>query len=381
MINLTIHDSVFAVPAESGDMPLEKETIERYFCGIEDLISLSEDAEYSVFISRHTNDNLDDQSPAQNYTSLRRRIGKIKKEYPDFLKFPYDKLSKLLPADQRTKRNDIFGTFFFEDQFFSDVYQSDVVELLNNLTVESDVADNFDVPETLRGSFIRLLKEIANLNAVTHTTHNHFIIVNGNYEKEPVGIGVLHDASVVCPVVCVGVNMIGEFKIEAEMFETVEDACKEAKEQFKNLTFGPDVDPGIATLAADAGPPDRIYFYLEVLDTIAEHRNRRQNIGSFLALAPESAQKRGYLRKLGDILLIKSFGCDCGDHGASNAYITAWSDGQSVRPFRLHLRPSTVPSFPGEQKSRTVRIYFDWDDRQKKIVVGWIGKHPERSGV
>jgi len=37
--------------------------------------------------------------------------------------------------------------------------------------------------------------------------------------------------------------------------------------------------------------------------------------------------------------------------------------------FELHLKPST------NNRYGTVRIHFSWDDKQKKVIVGWIGRH------
>ena len=42
------------------------------------------------------------------------------------------------------------------------------------------------------------------------------------------------------------------------------------------------------------------------------------------------------------------------------------------KPFKLHLKPKTFDrKYPG----KTERIYFKWEDKQKKVIIGWIGAH------
>jgi hypothetical protein len=42
--------------------------------------------------------------------------------------------------------------------------------------------------------------------------------------------------------------------------------------------------------------------------------------------------------------------------------------------FRLHLKPHTEPCF-SNVLFLTLRIYFKWDTKEKKIIVGWLGRH------
>jgi len=38
----------------------------------------------------------------------------------------------------------------------------------------------------------------------------------------------------------------------------------------------------------------------------------------------------------------------------------------------MHLKPNDALS-----PDRCVRIYFDWDDATRQVIVGWVGRHPD----
>ena len=48
-----------------------------------------------------------------------------------------------------------------------------------------------------------------------------------------------------------------------------------------------------------------------------------------------------------------------------------WSDGSGRRAFDMHLKPND-----GAHPDRCVRVYFDYDERLKAALVGWVGRHP-----
>jgi hypothetical protein len=49
-----------------------------------------------------------------------------------------------------------------------------------------------------------------------------------------------------------------------------------------------------------------------------------------------------------------------------------WHDGTGDRQFEMHLKPNEALG-----PDRCVRIYFDWDNAARQVVVGWIGRHPD----
>ena len=124
------------------------------------------------------------------------------------------------------------------------------------------------------------------------------------------------------------------------------------------LTFGSDVDTGVKGLAPDAGPPEKIYIYLQ---TLAETVHLRRGSGLGLGLIPW-LQNKG-VSVSGESETVKG-------STAENRKRT-WNDGAGSRLFDLHLKPSD-----GTSPDRCVRIYFDYDDTRRVVVVGWVGRHP-----
>lgn len=140
---------------------------------------------------------------------------------------------------------------------------------------------------------------------------------------------------------------------------TVEEAVSAAKERYSStLIFGADVDVGVADLAPNAGPPEKVLAYLGHLSEMTTLRR-----GAGLGTAP--------------IKWLQARGVDCSGesqtirNSASEQRKRTWNDGQGSRAFELHLKP-TEATHP----DRCVRIYFDYDESTQRCVVGWVGRHP-----
>lgn len=141
--------------------------------------------------------------------------------------------------------------------------------------------------------------------------------------------------------------------------ETVLDAVRQAKQQYASaLIFGTDVMVGVAQLAPNAGPPEKVLAYFGHL---AEMTVLRQTVG--LGAAPiKWFQKRGV---------------DCSGESRIHRNSTSeqrkrtWNDGTGSRVFEQHLKPSEAT-----HPDRCVRIYFDYDESLKRCIIGWVGRHP-----
>jgi hypothetical protein len=146
--------------------------------------------------------------------------------------------------------------------------------------------------------------------------------------------------------------------VEEAPVTSVEEAVQRAQEAFSGeLVFGDDVAESVLSLAADAGPPDKILTHLSHL---AEMTRKRRD---------------GGLGK--DVILwLRERGVNCSSESQTTLNSTAemgrrtWSDGRSQRKFEKHLKPSD-----GTSPDRCVRIYFDYDDVTKMTVVGYVGRH------
>jgi hypothetical protein len=140
---------------------------------------------------------------------------------------------------------------------------------------------------------------------------------------------------------------------------TVEEAVDSAAKTFNDqLVFGDDVRQGLGTIAADAGPPDKVLAYL---GTLAEMVNVRRS-GGLGTTATKWLQDKN-VTVSGESLTIKN--------SADEQRKRTWHDGSGRRTFDLHLKPSD-----GTHPDRCVRIYFEYDDTRRKAVVGWVGRHP-----
>ena len=149
-------------------------------------------------------------------------------------------------------------------------------------------------------------------------------------------------------------------------FGTVDEAFKYAKNIFSDyLIFGKDVEKGIKTIRNSAGPPGRIFYYLQTLKEFCEY-------------------KRKVKAQFPDDYILKSLGCDCSYEQPEHMQNERAQDermydnGYNEKElFMLHLKPSTFSQYEDiGNKTGTTRIYILWKENIKKVIVGWIGKHP-----
>jgi hypothetical protein len=148
-------------------------------------------------------------------------------------------------------------------------------------------------------------------------------------------------------------------------FKTLEDAVCVAQNDFsKNLLFGNDVARGVKERNKKAGPPDKVYYYLKTLNEIAKIK---RNIHPDFSL----------------VLLARMYGCLCsgeskGMHESKKRMKQRiWHDGTGYSHFIDHLKPSEGERLYGDTWDNfCIRIYFKWDEKNQKTIVGWIGDHP-----
>jgi hypothetical protein len=141
---------------------------------------------------------------------------------------------------------------------------------------------------------------------------------------------------------------------------SVEEAVLIAMEKFgSTLIFGPSVNDGIKGVAPDAGPPDKVLSYLGTLAELTEARRK----GPLGTTAIKWLEAKGVIAS-GESETIRN--------SAKERQARTWDDGAGAkRYFELHLKPSEATS-----PDRCVRIYFEYDEKRAKAVIGWVGKHP-----
>jgi len=140
---------------------------------------------------------------------------------------------------------------------------------------------------------------------------------------------------------------------------TLMEAVEEAKATLGDeLVFGDDVDAAAKGVAADAGPPDKVLLYLQRLAEMVRARRK----GTLGTTATKWLMDRGVIVS-GESLTIKN--------SADEQRRRTWHDGAGRRAFDLHLKPTDAT-----HPDRCVRIYFEYDEKQGKALVGWVGRHP-----
>lgn len=140
---------------------------------------------------------------------------------------------------------------------------------------------------------------------------------------------------------------------------TVSEAIDRARRSLPRLYFGGDVDRGVGTLSSEAGPPDKILDYFEALQKMAE------------------AQSQGPLG-VAQVQWLKDHGFHAS--GESETITNSdkemrkrtWSGLKGRQQFETHMKPNDSIS-----PDKCVRIYFDFDHETNRVVIGWVGRHPE----
>jgi hypothetical protein len=125
------------------------------------------------------------------------------------------------------------------------------------------------------------------------------------------------------------------------------------------VVFGRDVERGVTALNPDAGPPQKVLEYLRALGDMVDERRK----------GPLGDSPIGWLEDMG---VTASGESETDRKNTATMKRRQWHDGTQIRQFETHLKPNDALS-----PDRCVRIYFDWDDATRQVVVGWVGRHPD----
>jgi hypothetical protein len=140
---------------------------------------------------------------------------------------------------------------------------------------------------------------------------------------------------------------------------TVEEAVNQARHQFRNLLyFGEDVALGVQGLSPEAGPPDKVLDYLRGLNTLAEE----------LADGPLGISIVQWLKQRNFETSTES---DTIKNSKREMAKRTWKGPNGPMEFDLHMKPKE-----GVSPDKCVRIYFEVEQNDGRIVVGWVGRHP-----
>jgi len=140
---------------------------------------------------------------------------------------------------------------------------------------------------------------------------------------------------------------------------TVAEALQMAEGRYPDLlVFGDDVAGGVAGVATDAGPPEKILRFLGTLADLTQAK-RAGPLGTTT------------VDWLNDRNATASTESETIRNSAAERRARTWDAGGEKRFFDLHLKPAEAT-----HPDRCVRIYFEYDETMRCVVVGWVGRHP-----
>ena len=132
-----------------------------------------------------------------------------------------------------------------------------------------------------------------------------------------------------------------------------------AKRRFAGrLVFGADVARGTAGLAASAGPPAKILEWLGLLAELTDVRRSKE-----LTVSPADWLKQHGAKGSGESRTVRR------SEKLRGHRTWDWGD-RTKRYFDAHIKPSR--GYRGE----CARVYYEWCEKRKVYVVGWVGPHP-----
>lgn len=120
------------------------------------------------------------------------------------------------------------------------------------------------------------------------------------------------------------------------------------------MVFGEKVQAGAKKLSPDAGPPEKVLYYLIQLREFArEMRRGKGEVGKPV------------------VDWFRDRDCEVSFESGStqDMFPRVFPVNGVTRQFDWHMKPSNQAGDQG------VRIYFEWDPNSGKVLVGWIGPH------
>ncbi|MFP3091168.1 hypothetical protein LQZ21_12665 [Treponema sp. TIM-1] len=289
--------------------------------------------------------------------------------------------------DYKKKLQAIIDNYQREDEDYQQDWRRDFnnqfgIQNISRLEIKLKKSPENNIRKTYGENFIRTLSSIALLNKFIYdnepgrhlfvykgldeelTIQSHFKSISfGGYLKEWIEVAkndelnkIIHESSEFEGIV--KKKSIKSIKETPQNFTTLEEAVKRAQHDFSNnLVFGNDIESGVKERNRDAGPPDKVYYYLKTLSEI-------------------TGIKRTAHPDYPLVLLARMYGCNCSGQSEEIMY----DDGGGKSGFVDHLKPAES-KFPyhiyHSDDGHCIRIFFKWSAETKQTIVGWIGEHPD----
>ena len=353
MISYTIDPTVFTPPVIPDSYNVEyKKDLKKYCDIIEKCYQFIHTEGISVYVFRYIENKFNDEY-IKKTNKYGIQVEFYKKKLEDILLY---NLPKLTYGEKIGSTKCYFETWFnikqlkYSESNYEPKLKCDNSDITKRLNIIG-ILNNYIYKNS--SSHYLIIKE--KINQIFLETKNiYFSINNNNYSQN-----ILNSE--------IRLESINNEIFSSEIkFKSVLEAYKCAQEHFsKYIVFGNDVKVGIDTIRESGGPPDRIYAYLETLKDFCIYKRTQNN-------------------HISDIIILQAMGCICNYENeeqmkyerVKNARMFDNGNNEKVL-FSLHLKPTTYnQNFDTGNRKRTVRIYISWDESIKKVIVGWIGKHP-----
>ena len=378
MNSLTIDPGIFALPPENGNIDIEKKNIQRLISNWLCVTELENDYSMTVSYIPWTQDILENSGFFHHY-ELMRRVKKLKEKgfSIDGAQFVIDDIMNKLVKNQSDDSPD--GDIPAIERGKRGIYKE--INPINNEYKKVNYI-GWKYPEEFKGNlsnnFSKYLGFIADLNNKYFSVDNNYIVINGESPKLPLEVNMQFNDNKKSYVNIIGIQ--NAIKLSKEIKNSVEDALNETYEKnSKYIDFGKQIsinnikenmgyerrdilDKYKADKITESNYATRLYHYLRTLNEtvmiINKYYNNDENNIVYLL------NSHGCLCSVDEEKYRK---CSCSKRSFKNR------EGKIIF-FNLHLKPLTF------QKNSlygvlTRRIYFTWIN--KRITVGWIGKHPE----
>jgi hypothetical protein len=374
-------------------MPKKPEDLKQFFAGIWNLRELEKSEEYEPrtlnymnhipddigFVKKETNCECDEnnidtnviETTLQNLDSSK-EFGRNNSLYHYYIK----KLRDICPkpdkskGKSRKKKLGIYENIPERNKDPDEQYRA----------INLDPPIYFDKPESpIFIKFNNYLGYLAYLNSKYTSGKSNYIVLgatSGAIKMQSVKVKIIKENREAF-VNVVGIQNVLKicFQSQEKNFNSLAEVFKQAKKLFfKQLVFSRNINNSSISEGLDLTKEQskKVYFYLKTLSDVVKAINESnvsidathdKNIiellnahGLLCSPEDEETMKYGYL----------AFNCRkrTFDNGTGKNIL-----------YNFHLKPLTNHKSGCHDSEHTVRIYFVWNDKLKRICIGWIGPH------
>jgi hypothetical protein len=396
MLNFIIDTSVFALPPKSSDTGIEADNLATLKKNILCLEKLQRKDSATVSYFNNVRSLLKNNNYPIKKLEIESRIEELRKSSPERCE------DIGLDSIVFEKWHELIGSMFPIKNADGACYKSKSLGIFSNIPdQESEPGERYafettitgadiypKLPPNIRKTFRKYCGYIADLNHKYDSTNVNFLVVgekSSEKDKENMPVTLRADDGIILS----HVSIVGIQKAQAlcgaeNKFKNLAAACEEGRKKFNSmLVFGKEIKKENIEkdLFPQAGPPSKIYRYLETLNQVSE---------IILNKNIDFCETSGFnlIEMLNAHGLLCSLDSDKYVEYKCQARKYENESGKKMF-FNIHVKPSTygnkTSGYDDEggytlASKETVRIYLAWDNGRQKMRLGWIGHHPPSCG-